>query len=322
MILHIGLPRTGTTTLQKFLFSDESLFAPSRNDRQEISRFHLLAGIGNALPDSAVDIEDAKLRLAQIKNSAGKNKTVLISQERITSLGNTLALQNIYARRLKLIEENAKVIITLRRQQSLIKSRFTQMKLRKHWAALGMYDPTRNISKKNKLKEGRKPLRALYVPNFIEWASMGLDNQFYCWFSILNYYDLYNSYAETLGPKNIKILFYEDLIKNKKEFADQLADFIGISADRIETAINKKANPSPTGLDLWRRIINNIKHPGEGINPGYALKCILGLEKTPDENNKYLLDLVRTHYGRQNRKLAQLLGEDLSARGYLMDSEQ
>lgn len=320
MILHIGLPRTGTTTLQKFLFSDETLFAPPRSACPEISRLHLIAGIGNALPDSLADLNKARDILDKVKRSSGKNKVILISQERITSLGNNLAIQKIYAHRLKQIDPEARVIITLRRQQGLITSRFTQMKVRKHWAALGLLNARRSPVRKTGID--RKLMRKLYVPPFVDWAKMGLENQFSCWFSIMNYYDLYNSYAEVLGRDNVKILFFEDMKSNKVEFSQQLADFIGIDFERIKDAIVKTANKSPKGIGFLNRVITNTKKPGEGVNLGYALRCLMGIEKKAHENNPELLELVRSTFGWQNRKLSEILNAQLSLRGYLMDTAE
>ena len=322
MILHIGLPRTGTTTLQKFLFSDDSLFAPPRGADQSISRFHLMAGIGRPLPDSLADIAGAKARLVEIRKAAGKDKIVLISQERITSLGNTLSTQRLYAERLGLVDPDARIIITFRRQQGLIKSRFTQFKIRKIWAALGMIDPRQNPAEGKSKNETRKIMRVFFVPDFYEWSELGIENQHSCWFSMMNYFDLYNIYAEVLGPENVKVLFFEDLVNNKDYFARQLSEFIGINQERVVQAISKTTNTSPKDMGIWKRVKDNIKKPGEGINPGYAIRHLLGLNKIIDENNQKLLDLVRTGYGLQNRKLADLLGEDLSQRGYLMDLNQ
>lgn len=320
MILHIGLPRTGTTTLQKFLFSDESLFTPSRKLDHKVSKFHRIAGVGIPLPDSATDIEDARNTLSEIKRSA-QSKLVLISDEKVTSLGNTLAVQDLYARRLSRIDPKAKIIITLRRQQGLMKSRFSQMRIRKHWAALGLFDTSRHYLKDRLNKQARKLMRTLFVPEFVAWSRMGMQNQESCWFSVMNYFDLFNCYSRIVGHQNVKLLFYEDLKQSPYHFAEQLAKFLGLTPEIILSAIDNTANPSPTGIKVWDRVVKNIKCPGEGINLSYAFLYMLGL-KTANENNQELLDLVRTHYGRQNRKLAQLLGEDLATRGYLMDSDQ
>lgn len=319
MILHIGLPRTGTTTLQKFLFSDETLFAPPRNAPREISRLHLTAGIGNALPDSLADMDTAKNILSEVRKSSGKDKVILISQEKVTSLGNNLAIQRTYALRLQQIDPEAKVIITLRRQQGLITSRFTQMKVRKHWAALGLLSSAKSPGKKSGFD--RKLMRKLYVPPFLDWVKMGLKNQYSCWFSIMNYYDLYNSYAEVLGPDNVKILFFEDMKSNKTVFAEQLADFIGIDPEKVIHTITRTANKSPKGTAFFSRVIENIKKPGEGVNPGYALRYFLGIEKKINEIHDGLLDLIRDSYGLQNRKLAEALDTNLADRGYLMDTK-
>jgi len=320
MILHIGLPRTGTTTLQKFLFSDESLFAPSRTLDQKISKFHRMAGVGIPLPDSVADIKGAINTLSEIKRSA-KGKIILVSDEKITSLGNTLAVQDLYARRLTRIDSKARIIITLRQQQGLMKSRFSQMRIRKHWAALGLFDTSRQYLKARMNKQARKLMRTLFVPDFVEWSKMGMENQESCWFSVMNYFDLFNCFARIFGHQNVKVLFFEDLKQNSNHFAEQLAKFIGINSETILSAIDNTANSSPTGIRIWDRVMKNFKYPGEGINLSYALQYMLGL-KTANDKNLELLDLVRTHYGRQNRKLSQLLGEDLAARGYLMDNEQ
>jgi hypothetical protein len=219
--VHIGLPRTGTTTLQRFLFSNASLFCTDYT-----RRFWNRAGIGIPLPESRIDLPTVRDVLQDVGSRLGSSQRLVFSNEGITSTGNILAVQPHYAQRMKALHPSPRVIITLRRQETLLRSHYTQMSKAKLWNAIGLVGPTQKFASEDAVhSESERLHRQLPLPKFEDWIKIGSMFQNNCWFSILNYADLYLSYANVLGAENVKVLFYEDLVSDRGHFAKELAEF-------------------------------------------------------------------------------------------------
>jgi hypothetical protein len=294
------------------LFSDPSLFCTGFS-----RRFWNKAGIGIPLPDSQIDIPTAKEVLQGLCDRLQGSQRLVFSNEGITSVRNVLAMQQRYAERMKKLHPSTRVIIPLRRQESLLRSRYTQMSKAKLWNALGLVGPTSRVaSNEVVLVESERLHRRLPLPKFEDWIKIGSVFQNNCWFSMLNYADLYSSYSNTLGAENVKVLFFEDLVSNQRRFAEQLAEFIAIPIEPVLVAIRQRANASPDGLEVSRHYVKKLGR--KSVSIAYVLRRLTKSDAMIDDNDPRLRAVVEENWASQNKALSVVLGEDLESRGYVL----
>jgi hypothetical protein len=218
---------------------------------------------------------------------------------------------------MKKLHPSTRVIITLRRQESLLRSRYTQMNKAKLWNALGLVGPTSRVaSNEVVLVESERLHRRLPLPKFEDWIKIGSVFQNNCWFSMLNYADLYSSYSNTLGAENVKVLFFEDLASNQRRFAEQLAEFIGIPVEPVLVAIRQRANASPDGLEVPRHYVKKLGR--KSVSIAYVLRRLTKSDGMIDDNDQRLRAVVEENWASQNKALSVVLGEDLESRGYVL----
>lgn len=309
-VFHIGLPRTGTTTLQRHLFSDPSLFCTGYEQR-----FWNKAGIGAPLPDSQIDIRTVKQIIEDLRSQLGSSRRLVFSNEGITSTRNILAVQQRYAERMKALHPSARVILTLRRQETLLRSRYTQMSKAKLWNAIGLVGPTQKFAADDIVhSESERLHKQLPMPRFEDWIKIGAAFQDHCWFSMLNYADLYSSYADTLGAENVKVLFFEDLVSDRGRFARELAEFIRIPVEPVLAATGNFTNVSPTGAGITRHF--RRKSGKKVMSVAYVIRRLFKLDGMVEDNDQRLRALVKENWASQNKALSARLGEDLESRGY------
>lgn len=309
-VFHIGLPRTGTTTLQRHLFSDPSLFCTGYEQR-----FWNKAGIGAPLPDSQIDIRTVKQIVEDLRSQLGSSRRLVFSNEGITSTRNILAVQQRYAERMKALHPSARVILTLRRQETLLRSRYTQMSKAKLWNAIGLVGPTQKFAADDIVhSESERLHKQLPMPKFEDWIKIGAAFQDHCWFSMLNYADLYSSYADTLGAENVKVLFFEDLVSDRGRFARELAEFIRIPVEPVLAATGNFTNVSPTGAGITRHF--RRKSGKKVMSVAYVIRRLFKLDGMVEDNDQRLRALVKENWAPQNKALSARLGEDLESRGY------
>jgi hypothetical protein len=58
-------------------------------------------------------------------------------------------------------------------------------------------------------------------------------------FKIFYFYNLISRYAELMGKENIHIIFFEDLVNDKKRFYHELGEILNVQDDIIRAAIDK-----------------------------------------------------------------------------------
>ena len=86
-----------------------------------------------------------------------------------------------------------------------------------------------------------------------------------------DYWTLYNSYKRFFG-KNIKIILFEDLIKNKQIFINEISDWLGMKK-LVNTHSDQAVNQTPQSADLINlRLLNKLIgfskfSRGHGVNP-------------------------------------------------------
>ena len=186
LFIHIGFLKTGSTYLQKNVFSEiKNTKYIHFNEKK-----YLLDEINHI--QTAGDIFLSKKKISKIKNFINKNKdkNILISSETFSgaintpTIGTTIVMP-IIAKRIKKIFKNPQIIIFLRNQKDMIISSY------KDDVALG------------------------YSLSFEEWLNNKVK------LNSLDYYffhKIIKFYFKLFGRKNVHIFFYEDIFFKKNGF--------------------------------------------------------------------------------------------------------
>lgn len=315
---HIGLPRTGTTTLQNYVFNKD-VFEQVKESKQE-KGFWREVGIGNAIFCDDVKNKLAIKKIEQLTERAeNNNKRLIISDEGITSVNTRLIDQSTFARRMKAISSHPKVIITIRKQEDLLVSRYRQLKAIKLWSTLGVpwINPKINLSKTNHLSQMKK------IISFNDWLLFGLNTYEKHCFSNLCFYKLYRSYADIIGSENVFVLIYEELKENPDKYAQSLGKILDVDHKWIaEQLKNPPKNQSKDKLTV-KRVLKSEEKGGLGVINYIKLLSHSVAKKggfNPKLNHKQL-DLIHSIYSEENNLLNKELNLNLERYGYSINQQ-
>lgn len=218
LTIHIGVPKSGTTTLQEAYFPHHSGL-DFRGWPNLPSFFKALYSDGVALTN--VDFVRAREEAARAFRS--DQCPVVLSREHLTRHTSNIGL---LAERLAAILGVFKVIITTREQLGLLESGYLwdYRLIRRPWAG-GI--PPRTIRK--------------YLQN--DWQTYqrwGHGSRI----GAANYAGIIRLYEKTIGQENIGVFPLEELINQPKQYASRLSEFIGADPSQAPTIPpNENRNP-------------------------------------------------------------------------------
>ena len=226
VFIHIGYPKTGTTTLQLHLFPNHSQIDYVRMDGKNFSFIsELFYSRENAfkrkLPEIKEELESFKAK--------GGAKRIVYSEESLTSFSMFFRFNpvpyiytldpNSIARKLGTafidtqVFNNAKILITIRRQDELIKS---------------MYAQVYNLVFK-------KFSRTKGFQNFIKYAFIENKNGFIL--DAINYNDVVLEYEKIFGRENVCVLVFEEFKSEPDNYIKKLSGFMGIDCKEAVSLI-------------------------------------------------------------------------------------
>lgn len=303
-VIHIGFPKTGSTTLQTHLFAKHPgilyLGKPYRDDdlkgmirrlvMQESTVYH---------PDNLK--EYIKRHLA---DEPGKEKKVfLISDETFVSAAKVRD-KGVVAHRLKDLFAAAKILVTIRNQMDAVKSGYIGGG-RLAGNAPGKYK-NMIVSFKEWLEICEKMYHGDFVRNVI-------------------YFNTIDYYAGLFGKENICILLFEDFVKNTHEFIGKLSLFLDIDFETSREIIqnaheNKRISQADFQIESLRSKLGFMGNVTPIVTFMNGLRKIWGTLGTgkrsevdiPGEWYQRLWDL----YKEGNRKLMENYRLPLENYGY------
>jgi len=240
IFIHIGYPKTATTTLQNYMFPNHCGLVYLREDSKNLPFFHdMVFSRENYVKNN---IEYYKKELGnRLKNDRTK---YIYSEESLTSFGMYFRFNpspyvwtiepNSIARKLKIIFkdsgvfEKQKIIITIREQKSIIKS---------------MYAQVYNMVFK----------RFRQTNTFEKFLKYSFENKDQFILDTIDYDSVIKTYEELFGKENICVLVYEDLKQNKNSFVKKLTDFMGIDFNEAMKLIeNKHTNKRSSSSGIYQ----------------------------------------------------------------------
>lgn len=313
-VLHVGLPKSGSTALQRFLFSRhpdishyslDSLYLEEQCSQEFKDKWeNFLYEVLN-VDEAVFDLNKSKKLLNEsILNSSHGSQSVVVSVEGFSStLGVGIGQK---ALRLSQLFDGFKVLLVIRNPIDFLESSFFQ----------------------TMMNRDRRPF--FYgLPSFEKVIKDGLDHPDHISSPIMSirYKKLSDIYERVFGPQSIKVLLYEDLRSRPNYFLSEVADLLEIDRDKvinIYSNLNEKIN---TRRELRDIVLHLINHTRAGAKiPWRARKVIAnGIARTPlvKKHFQYLSEetRVRIHklVGPECRSVAEKWGLDIGLYGYPED---
>jgi hypothetical protein len=299
IIIHIGVGKTGTTTLQNNLFARHRGIL---NIGRPYTSLEVKSGVESLRDDDAFDyLSTVMARLTEAALASANGRTTVLSDETLVHSIH----QSLIAARLNAAAPSAHILITVRNQYDLVAS---------YWAAHGRI-----------LKNVPRPYRGKAV-SFDDWFALAAEakQQF---FVRLDFWRLYRIYAEVFGSERVHIMTFEKLAADPVCYARDLAALMGVDEDEMSELVSARpVNRRPSGaasryqsLRAWllphvsfstipggdavRRVLHRLIEAGSPLS--------VRLTQTQR-------DTIRERFGTGNRALAGALGIDLARLGYPM----
>lgn len=219
--VHVGLPKTATTTLQQRVFAAHPgiLYLGPRAEHRELDRVMSALCSADSLKYDATGSLEIVDRL--LSSPQEGEKPFVVSYEAVTAQGRDRLIK---AERLKALFPDARIVLTVRRPEDMLVSVYFQ------W-----------------LKGfGGKRLEASSLDTWLDqdWRDPRTGN-----FLRLQYGKILDLYRALFGDENVLLLFFEDLIDDRAKFARQLSEFIGVDSGTTDHLLSQdKSNLRMTSL--------------------------------------------------------------------------
>lgn len=232
IFIHIGYPKTASTTFKKYLFSNHKEFYYLRNNEDSNDLLNnLFYSRENSFKRFMNNYKDELLKKVK---STNLTKFVL-SEESLTSFSMFFRLwpapyiwtiePNSVARKIKIafkdssVFDKVKILIVIRKQDDIIKSIYAQV----YNLVFKKFKETRTFGK------------------FLDYALGKNRNNFLV--DALYYEDIINEYEKLFGRENICIQVFEELQQDREKYIKKLCDFLGINfQDTLELLEDKHMN--------------------------------------------------------------------------------
>lgn len=303
-VIHIGFPKTGTTTLQTHLFAKHPgihyLGKPYRDDdlKEMISRLVMRESTVYTTENLKQYINKHLARGLE----TGKN-VFLISDETFVSAAKVRD-KGVVAHRLKDLFPAAKILVTIRDQMDAVKSGY-----------IGGGRLLGNVPGKYKS----------IIISFKDWLEICKNMYHGDFVNNIVYFDTIDYYARLFGKENICVLLFEEFVKNKGEFILKLSQFLNIDPEISRGLIqnaheNKRISQADFQVESLRSkfgFMRNFAPIVKFINGIRKIRGVLGTNRhsdvdIPEEWYQPLWNL----YKEGNRKLKKDYQLPLENYGY------
>lgn len=292
-IFHIGHHKTATSWLQDYYFSmhpDINVISDYREPWKDPFLKYLIASSERKFSVRRCQ-EVFEKQLSTVHQP--ETKTV-VSAERLSGAPFSGGYDSfILAERIHACFPNARIIMAIRNQSTMIRSLYKQQ-----------------------IREGYIGLFSDFVYTAHSWSGtvFSLD--------MLEYDLLINKYLDLFSTSNLLVLVYEDFIRDPAVFLNNISDFLGISTfESPDTGrkINKGRNDSKTKR---KRLLNHFRKsdmnpfPLISLSEGSRRKLYRALSPLYALSKKELiaaadLEYIKNYYREPNKRLRSLLQREL-----------
>ncbi|UCH95033.1 MAG: sulfotransferase [Candidatus Aminicenantes bacterium] len=304
--VHIGFPKTGTTTQQKHLFAKHSqvsyLGKPYENEvlKKEILKLVM----EESLTYDPTILKEYLVQQAAKENNQGK-KLMVLSDELLVS-ASKVRDKGVVANRIKEVFAPAKILVTIRNQLEMLKSAY--------------------VNSGRLLKHVPPKYKKLAI-TFEDWLEMTWENPDRSYIGNISYANTIDYYVKLFGKENVCVLLFEEFVSNKEEYTRKLSEFLNIDADESGRLLEgQHENPGllQSQLDL-ELSLSKWGIPGRlPLIPGilgrwYRLKGLFNRdEKARVHLPKSWQERLKKFYSEGNRKLINHYHLPMEKYGYLL----
>lgn len=307
IVIHIGFPKTGTTSLQKACVSfphwDCVCWNTPPEQQESTSPFwQLYRWVASGIHRQKEQVPDERVLRSYLEDEETLDRPLLLTSE-LFSLANdyprykeTIDSQEV-ARRLHGQFPRAKIVMVIRNQLDYLPSLFLQ------------YLERRDLPQKQ----------------LSEWSDYLLESPASrCRFA--DFEALYEQYAKLFGPDNVEVRLYEDFRKDNNVVLDLLLDLAKLSEKVPVASLQlKRLNQRVTRgemvllsivrrldiLKIRQRIPNHLQHALLDWTKSCFKKPVTVPPWTAEQ-----LETMKRLFGPGNQRLATKLGLDLESYGY------
>ena len=92
-----------------------------------------------------------------------------------------------------------------------------------------------------------------HVLPFEDWMAHAYKNYHTSYLGQIQYYDVISYLASQFGKENVKVLLYEQFVKNKKDYIKELTDFLGIDSSSALEMVEGKHDHSSQSTKVDKR---------------------------------------------------------------------
>jgi len=155
-------------------------------------------------------------------------------------------MRNIIAKRLKALFQDAHIIFTIRNQIKALES---------------FYGNHGRL-----LSDVPKPFYGRHV-SLDNWLSYAFQNRERTYIGLINYHETITMYEKIFGRNRVHVFLFEEFVRDKKEFSNDLSKLLTIDEEKTHTLISEKIKNS---RDTGRLIAYNRLR--EKILPGISIR--------------------------------------------------
>jgi sulfotransferase family protein len=312
LYVHVGYPKTATTTFQKHLFPGHpeidylGKFIPGFGFRTEALEREINAIIST--DDTRYEGTQKLVELMRQHRDGSHRPALLISTESIVHPWATD--RGLVARRLHEALSPCRIIVTIREQLDSIKS---------YYGRHGRFGQYLFLTK----EAGEQ----LSLPmTLTEWLRYSLRTSDKNYVGTLQYYETISYYAKLFGRDNVGVFLYEEFVRDQEAYVRRLCRFLGVTdvEKGVELVRGKHELPTLTrGELLFLRMQSRLPAAlrMDGLQRwGRKLSVLVPrasrAEAVPID--RFWLDQLAALYRESNRKLQQTFDLPLERYGYLL----
>ena len=318
MLIHIGFHKTGTTWLQKNLFTRNSDYFFPISDQLEgpsALAMKLIYDEDQYLLNSFCDNKNViQQNLRQILKSDGYNpeKIAVISHERLSGNPHSSGFDGaVIARRIKNNFPKAKILIGIREQSTWLLSNYFQYLKVGGNLSLSNYLNTKYDGKRPAFSQGH-----------------------------LEYHYLIKDYQDRFSKENVLVVPYELFDSDHSLFLKLIGNFLHIDLSGAQLDFDQKENiSSDYFLNYKLRFLNRFRHSNSLNNYSpystaisrkivYHGKELLSTmisnnrdERTKEQLLQKITAWTKDRFAQSNKSTSELTGLDLEMFGYQMENK-
>jgi hypothetical protein len=299
-VIHIGANKTGSTTLQRCLFSVCPEISYLGEDCLDYEKYKVI--LNSLVSDDGIHFyyHQTKKLFEKFTQTNG-SKTFLYSNEDIM----TSRVPTQCAKRLFDFMPDAEILLVIRNQLTAVPSIYAN-----HGAFL------KNVPKKYWRR----------FVSFDDWMNYCMAFTNYSYLDSFFYHRILNLYENFFGRDKIKILMYEDFLNNKEKFISDISDILRINkSNALSLLEGKRERKRYTQREyqyhkfrssfFWGRSISRIFPFGEKLKKSWE-NFLAGGKPIDGFMTECWREKITKLYKTDNTKLAEVYNLSLDKYGY------